>query len=76
LLAQEDARLELKVIDDGVGFDAAAWWARGGAERADGSGFGLTGMRERAGAMGGRFRLASRPGGGTIVEVVLRSGAV
>lgn len=73
LLAQEQRRIELKVIDDGVGFDAAAWWARGTAERQDGSGFGLVGMRERAAALGGRFRLASRPGGGTIVEVVLRT---
>jgi two-component system NarL family sensor kinase len=34
-------------------------------------GFGITAMRERVEAVGGRFRLASRSGHGTRVEVEL-----
>jgi signal transduction histidine kinase len=53
----------LQIADDGVGF------------RLDGraprlySGFGLTSMQERAERAGGRLRVRSRPGGGTVVEV-------
>jgi signal transduction histidine kinase len=56
--------LRLRVVDDGFGFDAAA------AAR-DGYGFGLTSMRERAESLGGSFRIDSRAGIGTVVEVVL-----
>ncbi|MFJ7910434.1 sensor histidine kinase [Kitasatospora sp. NPDC096204] len=42
-----------------------------------GSGFGLIGMRERAGAVGGRLSADRRPGGGFLVtaELPLRTGA-
>ena len=36
-----------------------------------GEGFGLISMRERAHAVGGTFDVDSRPGSGTMVEVVL-----
>ncbi|MDP8956145.1 MAG: sensor histidine kinase [Actinomycetota bacterium] len=54
--------IQLCVIDDGVGFEPA---------KANGTrvGFGLTSMRERAEALGGEFRIESRPGEGTRVEV-------
>ena len=49
------------VADDGDGFDPGA--------RSDG--FGLVSMQERAKALGGRFRLASTPGTGTEIEIVI-----
>ena len=55
--------LRLVVEDDGEGFDVA------GPVRPDA--FGLLGMQERVAALGGRFRLESRPGEGTRIEVVL-----
>jgi two-component system NarL family sensor kinase len=57
--------VRLIVADDGVGFEPAD--VVPGLE----SGFGLTSMRERAESLGARFRLDSRPGVGTEVEVVL-----
>lgn len=56
--------LRLRVIDDGRGFSVD-----GSANRP--SGFGLVSMRERAEALGGRLTVASRPGEGTRVELVL-----
>ena len=53
--------LHLEVKDDGKGFDPVD--KRGG--------FGLESMRERAIALGGEFRLASTPGHGTEIQVVL-----
>jgi signal transduction histidine kinase len=53
--------LHLEVKDDGKGFDPVD----------DGVGFGLHSMRERAMALGGEFRLASSPGHGTEIRVVL-----
>ena len=57
--------LRLRVVDDGRGFDAAA------AMRKSGDRFGLVSMRERARAIGADFRVASRPGDGTTIEVEL-----
>ena len=54
--------LTLRVRDDGDGFDP---------ESVGRDGFGLTSMRERAEALGGRCRVRSRPGGGTEVEVTV-----
>jgi signal transduction histidine kinase len=53
--------LHLSVKDDGKGFDLVD----------EGDGFGLHSMRERAMALGGEFRLASSPGSGTEIQVVL-----
>jgi len=53
-LARRDGEIELLVGDDGVGFPA----------NAEGGGFGLRGLRERAARLGGALRLESRPGGG------------
>jgi len=56
--------LELRVADDGVGFG-------GPPDASIGAGLGLSGMRERARAVGGGLRIQERPGGGAevIVEV-------
>lgn len=56
-----DAGIELRVADDGVGFDAAALEP---APR-----WGLRTMRERAEAVGATLRVESRPGSGTSVVV-------
>jgi signal transduction histidine kinase len=52
----------LHVIDRGVGFDDTPGSGTAGK-------FGLTSMRERAGSVGADFRIVSRPGSGTRVEV-------
>ena len=54
--------LRLRVIDDGSGFDPSA----------DGAGFGLGGMRERAALVGAELSVTSGPGAGTEVAVELR----
>jgi signal transduction histidine kinase len=56
-------RLRLMIADDGAGFEPHA---TEGNER-----FGLLSMRERAHALGAEFRLASAPGRGTEIEVIL-----
>lgn len=59
-LRVDGARVVVSVSDDGVGV---------AEEAADGRrGLGLSLMRHRAAAIGGEVTLASRPGGGTIVE--------
>jgi len=60
-LASARGELILAVRDDGRGFDSAE---TGAAE-----GLGLTSMRERAHAVGGRLRVETTPGRGTRIEV-------
>jgi signal transduction histidine kinase len=55
--------VRVRVVDDGAGFDVAA----GAGDR----GYGLTSMRQRAEALGGRLQIHSHPGQGTAVEAVL-----
>jgi len=50
------------VQDDGVGLQRGP---RGAPKRHDGAGLGLIGIRERLGALGGTFRMVSRPQLGT-----------
>jgi len=54
----------LDVRDDGVGFAPAAR----GAATTDGSGFGLTGMRQRVARVAGSLAIESEPGGGTAIS--------
>jgi two-component system NarL family sensor kinase len=76
LYRQKD-RVVLEVADDGSGFDHAATPTAGGSaaggSAAGGSagptGFGLSGMRERAELLGGRLELTSTPGRGTMVRL-------
>ena len=56
--------LRLSVKDDGVGLDAAVQ-SEGGRE----GHFGLIGMRERADKIRAEFRLLSRAGAGTQIEL-------
>jgi signal transduction histidine kinase len=61
-MTDEPAHWELAVADDGVGME----------ERPDvyaREGFGLTSMRQRAGAIGGEWLIDSQPGAGTRVSV-------
>jgi signal transduction histidine kinase len=53
---------ELAVADDGVGMEQAP-------ELYASEGFGLSSMRQRAGAIGGEWHIESRPGAGTRVSV-------
>ncbi len=57
--------LDIEVADDGCGFDPAAVDGMGTSH------FGLLGMSERAGIVGGSFHLISSPGTGTRVQVSL-----
>jgi two-component system, NarL family, sensor histidine kinase UhpB len=54
------ALLELTVRDDGCGMPADAP-----------SGFGIRGMRERVEALGGHHHIASEPGQGTCIRIVI-----
>jgi PAS domain S-box-containing protein len=56
----------LRVSDDGRGFDPDHVQVIG-----DIAHFGLIAMRERVEALGGRFRVTTEPGGGTVVEAKL-----
>ncbi len=55
----------VRVMDDGIGFDPAAVQ---GIPSTAGTGFGLSGMRERAGLVGGSLLLRSASGMGTTIE--------
>ncbi len=57
-------RLTLTVADAGRGFDT-----RGGLAPSATGGYGLFSVRERIGFIGGRIRIDSRPGDGTVVEL-------
>lgn len=59
-LSQKGRQLRLTIADDGRGF----------TKRAQGVGFGIEGMRERARLVGGRLAVRSRSGGGTQVVLI------
>lgn len=61
-------RLFIRVQDRGKGFDASRL---DDATEEDSSGYGLFSIRERVAAIGGRFVLRTRPGGGTETEIAL-----
>jgi signal transduction histidine kinase len=58
-LSTERRRVRAEVADDGRGFDPAS--VR--------EGLGISGMRERASALGGRLEMESKPGKGTSIMV-------
>ena len=60
--------LTLTIEDDGLGFNSAER-----TTNPSGSGFGLTGMVERARLLGGEFKVRSTPGRGTTVTVEIPS---
>ena len=59
-LSTTNSRLSLQIADDGVGFSPRAAHLRG---------FGLTGMRERAAALGGSMKILSKPAKGTRIQI-------
>ena len=59
----EDGELEMRIVDDGAGFDVEAARARA----ASGESFGLLGMEERALLAGGRLEIISTAGKGTTI---------
>ncbi len=61
MLAQEDARVTLIITDTGAGFDPTAMKRPGG----------LYQMRRRIELLGGEMNLASRPGAGTTVTLIV-----
>jgi signal transduction histidine kinase len=63
-MTDEPAHWVLSVADDGVGMEKDV-------ELYSGEGFGLTSMRQRAGAIGGEWHIDSNPGAGTRVSVRL-----
>jgi len=65
-LRQKGECIQLRICDDGCGFDPTAL-GHGGST----PGLGLITMRERAELAGGHFTLRSAPGSGTDVEVEL-----
>ena len=61
-------RVVLEVIDDGLGMGGSAGLA---AAASAPTGFGLSGMRERAELLGGKLAIISAPGRGTTVRLML-----
>lgn len=66
-LVQEDSQVKMTVSDAGIGFDAGQLLQPEAV-----STWGVTIMKERARAVGGVFNLATAPGQGTRIEVVVR----
>jgi len=64
-LSEERGVLVLRIVDDGVGFDRR--------RLPEPRGIGLLGMEERAGMIGARMTIRSRPGHGTVVTARRRS---
>ena len=60
-LRQINGRIEMEIVDDGVGFNPEVLPDRGG--------MGLKSIRERAKQLGGSVTIRSQPGGGTSVKV-------
>ena len=63
------SEVAMDIYDDGAGFDPAA--PRDPAGRTDGSGYGLTSLRERVAALSGSLEIESAPGEGTVVAIRL-----
>ena len=64
----EGDQLELRIRDDGEGFDPLAVTHASNGD-GPGAGLGLSGMAERARLAGGELDVRSAPGGGTTVSL-------
>ena len=69
-LNYEPSQVQLRLRDDGKGFDPAT------AGQASGGHFGLLDMRERTEKIGGRFSLNSRSGSGTEILIMVTIATV
>ena len=65
-VTRDDARIEIKITDNGRGFDAFA--ANGNDARSSG-GLGLTSIAERTRILGANYSIESTPGAGTSVYI-------
>jgi signal transduction histidine kinase len=63
-LAQLDKQLELRICDDGIGFDVKSAFERGTGDFS----LGLLGMQERAQLIGGKISIFSDPQKGTEIQ--------
>jgi signal transduction histidine kinase/ligand-binding sensor domain-containing protein len=63
-IVRKEGRLNLTIRDNGVGFTPGARPTKAGK-----SGFGLTGMAERAHLLGGEFRVSSTSGAGAVLTI-------
>lgn len=70
-LSAEGGEATLAVSDDGVGFDPSRSVAKARPGSQPVGGFGLISMRERVEALHGTFRIRSRRGAGTTIEVAV-----
>ncbi|MGC8838795.1 MAG: GAF domain-containing protein [Anaerolineae bacterium] len=70
-LQKRDACLDLKVADDGVGFDMEEVIHGPDTSR----GLGLLGMAERVQLLGGQFYISSTPGEGTYIQAQIPLGS-
>jgi signal transduction histidine kinase len=68
-IVRESERVMLTIRDNGVGFSLGTRASMGGT-----SGFGLTGMVERAHLLGGELRVSSAPGEGTVLILQIPVG--
>jgi signal transduction histidine kinase len=68
-LQGHNGTVSLRIRDNGRGFDPIV--AARVTQLTDDGHFGLAGMRDRVTGVGGDWRLTSRPGGGTTIEVDL-----
>jgi len=64
-LCYNDADIQLRVCDNGIGFDAKTFKF----DRDRRGGFGLLGLRERVASLNGQLELTSAPGAGTKIEI-------
>jgi len=63
----DDKRLSIKMVDDGIGFDTSGLARQSGKRH----GFGLFSIKERIEYLGGQFDIVSFPGRGTRVKILL-----
>lgn len=74
-VARQGGRIALTVADDGRGFEATPVLAAEADVGVEGGHFGLRGIQDRVAMLGGRFAIDSTPGQGTVLRVVVPSGA-
>lgn len=71
IVKKSDTAVEVSIRDDGGGFDQTATQTNGAR-----GGFGLVGMAERVRMLGGIYRIESRKGNGTKIEIRLEISSV